>query len=232
MKIRLNDYGLWSIVNVGTFGWVKCMDNTIRQCKCVNVYFDNHGVENMPCEVVYEWLVGGKGILKGTSSRIEKFGIIYETKESAMTGLGNPTWGYQQGEMSFNKTINILSILKQKYGLNNACLERDTFTTNYTLRTYGIFNDNTINLLSTNFHVTWSEKGVIDVIVPMLEGGVKGIRRYPTREIALQHIHPLKVYTLDDEIENGTASITKVKLIIEVETTNLENIKKIAKILN
>lgn len=230
MLFRLNSNGLWNIVKIGTIGWMKCMDNTIRQCKCVNVYF-------VKCDsfytTQYEWLIGGMGIRRGSCSRIEKVGIIYQTEKDALIGYGDTIYGHQDNEMFPNIKIDILYILKQKYGLSNYCIERQEFSDNlYHLRTYGVMQDNSIALRETDFFVTWSEKGVIDVVIPMLEGSVNGIRRYPTREIALQHVRQLKVYTLDDEIENDVAPITKVKVTIEVETTNLENIKKIAKILN
>lgn len=230
MEFRLNSNGLWNIVKIGTIGWMKCMDNTIRQCKCVNVYFVKCGSFYT---TQYEWQIGGMGVRRGSCSRIEKVGIIYQTEKNALVGHGDTAYCHQDNEMFPNIKIDILYILKQKYGLSNYCIEREMFSDNhYHLRTFGVMQDNSVALRETDFFVTWSEKGVIDVVIPMLEGEVNGIRRYPTREIANQHVRKLKVYTLDDEIENDIAPITKVKVTIEVETTNLENIKKIAKILN
>lgn len=222
-----------SYIPFGTIGYVKTIHNNIRQCKCV-------GGRTKPVEegkdryaIQYEWKVAGyKEHFFTFSSCCLPIGHIYKDEVSAQRGSADTERGNQKGEMTAADTFPIFNYLINKYGMDVKCFNlMGTFGNLLQIKTYGKLLNNTTKLLLTDFEVIVDENG-IDCRIPMLEEVVDGVRRYPTAEEAYAAMKPLDVYLLDDEEDDDDAPMpTKIKVTIEVEIDNIENVKKYATIL-
>lgn len=217
----------------GTIGYVKTTNNEVRQCKCL-------GGKTMPMKegenlhsIQYEWKVAGyKEHFFTFSSCCLSIGHIYKDEVSAQRGTADVKYGDKKGEMTCFGTFPIFNYLINKYGMSVDCFKLEgTWNHCFHIETYAKFKDNTTGRRATDFEVIVDENG-IDCRVPMLEGVVDGIRRYPTAEKAYASMKPLKTYSLDDDEDDDVQpKVTKVKVTIEVEIENLDNVKKYATIL-
>lgn len=217
----------------GTIGFVKTIDNEVRQCKCL-------GGKTMPMKegedlysIKYEWKVAGyKEHFFTFSDCCISIGRIYIDEITAQRGSANVNAPTQIGNMKFFKTFPIFAHLINKYGMSTKCFKASgTWNNCFQIETYASFKNNTIGLKDTDFEVIIDENG-IDCRVPMLDGAVNGIRRYPTPEKAYASMKPLKTYLLDDDDDDDVAPTpTKIKVMIEVEINNIDNVKKYATIL-
>lgn len=217
----------------GTMGYVKTIHNEVRQCKCL-------GGRTMPMKegadqhsIQYEWKVAGyKEHFFTFSSCCLPIGHIYKDEVSAQRGSADTEYGSQKGEMAFDCTFPIFNYLINKYDMDVKCFNMmGTFGNLLEIKTYAKLKDNTTRLRSTDFEVIVDENG-IDCRIPMLDGEVDGIRRYPTAEKAYDAMKPLKTYLLDDDDEDDVMPTpTKIKVTIEVEIDNIDNVKKYATIL-
>lgn len=217
----------------GTIGYVKTTNNEVRQCKCL-------GGKTMPMKedenlhsIQYEWKVAGyKEHFFTFSSCNLSIGRIYMDEVSAQRGTAETRYGSQKGEMTFSRTFPIFKYLINKYGMSVDCFKTmGTWNNCFYIETYAKFKDNTTGRRATDFEVIVDENG-IDCRVPMLDGEVNGIHRYPTAEKAYASMKPLKTYSLDDDEDDDVLpKVTKVKVTIEVEIENLDNVKKYATIL-
>lgn len=216
-------------VRFGTMGYVKTTDNEVRQCKCL-------GGKTMPMKeggslhsIQYEWKVAGykEHFFTFSPSRIS-IGRIYIDEVSAQRGGASENCPTQKGEMTAVAMFPIFNYLINKYGMSVDCFKATgTWGNCFHIETYAKFKDNTTGRRATDFEVIVDENG-IDCRVPMLDGEVNGIHRYPTAEKAYASMKPLKTYSLDDDVQ---PKVTKVKVTIEVEIENLDNVKKYATIL-
>lgn len=220
----------------GTIGYVKTTNNDVRQCKCL-------GGKTMPMteggdmhSIQYEWKVAGyKEHFFTFSSCNISIGHIYVDEVSAQRGTAETKYGGQKGEMTFTKSGRVFPIfnyLINKYGMSVDCFKlRGTWDDCFQISTYSSNKDHTTSLRSTDFEVVVDENG-IECRIPMLDGKVNGIHRYPTAEKAYASMKPLKTYSLDDDEDDDVQpKVTKVKVTIEVEVENLDNVKKYATIL-
>lgn len=217
----------------GTIGYVKTIHNNVRQCKCL-------GGRTKPVEegkdryaIEYEWKVAGyKEHFFTFLPCCLTIGHIYKDEESAQRGAADTERGYQKGEMTAADTFPIFNYLIGKYGMDVKCFNLIvTFDDFLQIKTYGKLLNNTTKLLLTDFEVIVDENG-IDCRIPMLDGVVDGVRRYPTAEKAYDAMKPLEVYLLDDDEDDDVAPTpTKIKVTIEVEIDNIDNVKKYATIL-
>ena len=209
-------------VAYGTIGWLKTKDNEVRQCKCV-------GAKVVKAHFQYEWKVAGiKEHQFGSSNRLA-LGIIYQTERGAQHG---DTYHGTADEMKPNRKLSVHTLLKAKYGLSDGCFHMGGTWNNFlTLQTYAVMKDHTCRRLDTDFDIIIDENGV-DIVVPMLDGEVNGVRRYPTSEKAYASMKPLKTYSLDDEEDDDEPKPTKkVKVTIEVECDNVGKIKELGTII-
>lgn len=220
-------------VRFGTIGYVKTTDNEVRQCKCL-------GGKTMPTKeggsvhsIQYEWKVAGykEHFFTFSPSRIS-IGRIYIDEVSAQRGGASENCPTQKGEMTAIATFPIFNYLINKYGMSVDCFKcTGTWYNCFHIETYAKFKDNTTGLRATDFEVIIDENG-IDCRVPMLDGAVNGIRRFPTAEDAYAAMKPLKTYSLDDDEDDDVKpTTTKIKVTIEVEIDNIDNVKKYATIL-
>lgn len=220
-------------VPFGTIGYVKTIDNEVRQCKCL-------GGKTIPTKEVetcyaiqYEWKVAGykEHFFTFSPSRIS-IGRIYVDEVSAQRGCASEYGPTQNGEMTATTKFPIFNYLINKYGMSVNCFKvTGTWNNCFHIETYAKFDDNTTGLRETDFEVIIDENG-IDCCIPMLEGNVNGIQRFPTEEDAYAAMKPLKVYLLDDEEDDDVEpTTTKIKVTIEVEIDNIDNVKKYATIL-
>lgn len=220
----------------GTIAYVKTTDNEVRQCKCL-------GGKTMPMEeggslhsIRYEWKVAGyKEHFFTFSSCCLSIGRIYKDEISAQRGTADTKYGNSKGELKFSengRVFPIFNYLINKYGMSVNCFKLEgTWSSCFHVETYAKFKDNTTGLRATDFEVIVDENG-IDCRIPMLDGEVNGIRRFPTAEDAYAAMKPLKTYSLDDDDDDDVApTATKIKVTIEVEIDNIENVKKYATIL-
>lgn len=226
----------FNYIPFGTIGYVKTTDNEVRQCKCL-------GGKTMPVKdgeslhsIQYEWKVAGyKEHFFTFSCCCLSIGHIYKDEISAQRGSSNNNCGNQKGEMTFTengRVFPIFNYLIKKYGMDVNCFKcTGTWSNLFHIETYAKFKDNTTGLMNTDFEVIIDENG-IDCCIPMLDGEVNGIRRFPTAEKAYAAMKPLKTYLLDDDYDDEVAPITKkIKVTIEVEVENIDNVKKYATIL-
>lgn len=235
MYIRINNAfrPQISYIPFGTIGYVKTIHNNIRQCKCV-------GGRTKPVEegkdcyaIQYEWKVAGyKEHFFTFSCCCLPIGHIYKDEVSAQRGTADTERDSQKGEMTPADTFPIFNYLINKYGMSVDCFKSTGTWNNYFhIETYARFKDNTTGRRATDFEVIVDENG-IDCRIPMLEGMVDGVRRYPTAEKAYAAMKPLDIYLLDDEEDEDDAPMpAKIKVTIEVEIDNIENVKKYATIL-
>lgn len=217
----------------GTIGYVKTTNNEVRQCKCL-------GGKTMPMkdgesmhDIRYEWKVAGyKEHFFTFSSCCLSIGHIYMDEVSAQRGTADTKYGNQKGQMTFTRTFPIVACLIEKYGMDVNCFKTTgTWNDCFHIETYSSNKDHTTSLRRTDFEVVVDENG-IDCRVPMLDGVVDGIHRYPTAEKAYASMKPLKTYSLDDDEDDDVVPTpTKIKVTIEVEINNLDNVKKYATIL-
>lgn len=219
-----------SYLSYGTIGWVKTKDNEVRQCKCLGAKWvkkedPKYGFAK------YEWKVAGmKEHQFGSASRLP-IGIIYTNEQDAQRGGADGA--IKIGEMKHNNNVSVHNFLMRKYGLAKDCFYMGGTWSNFlTLRTYSSNKDHTTSLRDTEFEIVVDKDG-LDIIIPMLEGAVNGVRRYPTAEKAYASMKPLKVYSLDDdEDEDEPQAPKKVKVTIEVECDNMGKIKELATIID
>ena len=220
-------------LSFGTIGYVKTIHNEVRQCKCL-------GGRTMPMKdgtdqhsIQYEWKVAGyKEHFFTFSSCCLPIGHIYKDEVSAQRGSADTEYGSQKGEMAFDCTFPIFNYLINKYGMDTKCFNMmGTFGNLLQIETYGKLFNNTTKLFPTDFEVIVDENG-IDSRIPMLDGKVDGVRRYPTAEKAYDAMKPLKTYLLDDDEDDDVIPTpTKIKVTIEVDIDNIDNVKKYATIL-
>lgn len=220
-------------LSFGTIGYVKTIHNEVRQCKCL-------GGRTMPMKdgtdqhsIQYEWKVAGyKEHFFTFSSCCLPIGHIYKDEVSAQRGSADTEYGSQKGEMAFDCTFPIFNYLINKYGMSVDCFKTmGTWNNCFYIETYAKFKDNTTGRRATDFEVIVDENG-IDSRIPMLDGKVDGIRRYPTAEKAYDAMKPLKTYLLDDDEDDDVMPTpTKIKVTIEVDIDNIDNVKKYATIL-
>lgn len=212
----------------GTIGYVKTTNNEVRQCKCLGGKTIPKGGGSLH-SIQYEWKVAGYSEHFFTfSCSYISLGRIYIDEVSAQRGLSSEFCPTQKGEMTFTNTFPIFKYLINKYGMSVDCFKNSgTFGTCFQIETYANVTNNTTELRATDFEVIVDENG-IDCRIPMLDGEVKGVRRFPTAEDAYAAMKPLKTYLLDDDV---APIATKMKFIIEVDIDNIENIKKYATIL-
>lgn len=220
----------------GTIGYVKTTNNEVRQCKCLGgkTMLMKEGASLH--SIQYEWKVAGyKDHFFTFSPCCLSIGHIYMDEVSAQRGSADTEYGNQIGEMSLSKkglTFPIFDYLIKKYGMDVKCFNTmGTWNDCFHIETYSSNKDHTTSLRGTDFEVVVDENG-IDCRVPMLDGVVNGIRRYPTAEKAYASMKPLKTYSLDDDEDDDVVPTpTKIKVTIEVEINNLDNVKKYATIL-
>lgn len=223
----------FNYISFGTIGYVKTIHNEVRQCKCL-------GGRTMPMKegadqhsIQYEWKVAGyKEHFFTFSSCCLPIGHIYKDEVSAQRGSADTEYGSQKGEMVFDNTFPIFNYLINKYDMDVKCFDMmGTFGNLLEIKTYAKLKNNTTRLRSTDFEVIVDENG-IDCRIPMLDGEVDGIHRYPTAEKAYDAMKPLKTYLLDDDEDDDVIPTpTKIKVTIEVEIDNIDNVKKYATIL-
>lgn len=219
----------------GTIAYVKTTDNEVRQCKCL-------GGKTIPMEeggglhsIQYEWKVAGyKEHFFTFSSCCLSIGHLYKNEISAQRGRADMKYGNQKGELTFTengRVFPIFNYLINKYGMSVNCFNlQGSWNELLHIETYVKLKDNTTELRATDFEVIVDENG-IDCHIPMLDGKVNGIRRFPTAEGAYAAMKPLKTYLLDDDDDDVAPITTKIKVTIEVEVDNIENVKKYATIL-
>ena len=223
----------FNYIPFGTIGYVKTIHNNVRQCKCL-------GGRTKPVEegkdryaIEYEWKVAGyKEHFFTFSPCCLTIGRIYRDEVSAQRGAADTKYGSNKGEMTADYTFPIFNYLIKKYGMDVKCFNViGTFDDFLQIKTYGKLLNNTTKLLLTDFEVIVDENG-IDCCIPMLDGVVDGVRRFPTAEKAYDAMKPLDVYLLDDdEDDDDIPTPTKIKVTIEVEIDNIDNVKKYATIL-
>lgn len=216
-----------------TIGYVKTTNNEVRQCKCLGGHLKPIEVGKTDYSIQYEWKVAGyKEHFFTFSSCCLSIGHIYKDEVSAQRGTADVKYGNQKGEMTCFCTFPIFNYLIQKYGMDVKCFKLEgTWSNRFHIETYTSNQNHTTCLRHTDFDVVIDENG-IDAIVPMLEGAVDGIRRYPTAEKAYASMKPLKTYSLDDDEDDDVPTTpTKIKVTIEVEIDNIDNVKKYATIL-
>lgn len=217
----------------GTIGYVKTINNEVRQCKCLGGRTKCVKEGNDRYSIQYEWKVAGyKEHFFTFSPCCLPIGHIYKDEVSAQRGTADTKYGNKMGEMERGQIFPIFNYLINKYGMDVKCFDLvGTFNDMFGIKTYAKLKDNTTRLRSTDFEVIVDENG-IDCRIPMLDGEVDGIRRYPTEEKAYDAMKPLKVYLLDDDDDDDvTPTPTKIKVTIEVEIDNIDNVKKYATIL-
>ena len=218
----------------GTIGYVKTTNNEVRQCKCLGGKSKRIKEDGEVHEIEYEWKVAGyKEHFFTFSSCCLSIGHIYVDEVSAQRGSADTKYGNQKGEMTFTNSgcvFHIFNYLIEKYGMSTDCFKLSgTWHNLFHIETYAKFKDHTTKRKATDFEVVVDENG-IDCRVPMLDGEVNGIHRYPTAEKAYASMKPLKTYTLDDD-DVVAPTPTKIKVTIEVEVDNIDNVKKYATIL-
>lgn len=223
-----------SYVVYGTIGYLKTKDNEIRQCKCLGAKWTSNDDCRSNGNPLYEWKVAGMQEHQfGSVSRLD-CGIIYKTEQDAQRGgSSGPT---KNGEMFPNRVVSVHEFLMRKYGLENDSFKFcGTWNDILYIETYTLMKDHTIQLCRTEFEIEVTKDG-IDMTIPFLEGPVGGkAKRYATKEQAYKAQKPMKVYILDDdddeEEEDKKPNETLVKITIEVESKNVEQIKKFATIV-
>lgn len=215
-KIEVSPYSNSSVISYvayGTIGYLK-MDKEIRQCKCVGAkWIDGHPR--------YEWKVAGIKEHQFGSACILECGIIYKTEVGAQRG---------KDEMTDNREVSVQEYMMRKYGLGRECFRR-TSISSLTIVTYTLLTNHTIEKWTTEFEIEVTKDG-IDMTIPFLEGAVNGMaKRYATAEEAYKAQQPLKVYSLDDEDDEGASVARKIKITIEIDESDVEQIKQFAVIL-
>lgn len=212
-------------VPFGTIGYVKTINNEVRQCKCLGAKWEL-GKDSLAHVPTYEWKVAGiKEHQFGSASRLA-IGIIYKTEIDAQKG--GARGATKIGELYASATFPIFNYLINKYGMSVDCFECiGAWSHCLHISTYLCNKDHTVSLCKTDFEVLIDENG-IDCRIPMLEGVVNGVRRYPTAEKAYAAMKPLKTYSLDDDV---APTPTKIKVTIEVEIDDIDKVKKYATIL-
>lgn len=223
----------FNYIPFGTIGYVKTIHNEVRQCKCLGGRTKCVKEGEDRYSIQYEWKVAGykEHFFTFSSCRLP-IGRIYKDEVSAQRGTADIKYSSQMGEMTFTETFPIFNYLIEKYGMDVKCFHLfGTFDNMLGIKTYAKLKNNTTQLRSTDFEVIVDENG-IDCRIPMLDGEVDGIRRYPTTEKAYAAMKPLKVYLLDDDDDDDVMPTpTKIKVTIEVEIDNIDNVKKYATIL-
>lgn len=216
----------------GTIGYVKTINNDVRQCKCLGGKSKLKREDIGEHVIEYEWKVAGykEHFFTFCPSRLE-IGIIYVDEMSAQRGSADINGASKIGELVKNDVFPIFHHLINKYGMSVDCFRLSgTWNQCFSVSTYAKFKNNTTGLVSTDFQVIIDKSG-IDCVIPMLDGSVNGIHRYPTAEKAYAAMKPLPVYNLDDEDDEPQNIVTKVKVTIEIEQCKLDKIKEIATIL-
>lgn len=212
----------------GTIGYLRTANNEVRQCVCLG----GHSIPSLQQqgrhEMEYEWKVAGfnEHFTTRSVSRLS-IGIIYDSESAAKRGTYRADVPAQIGELKTNLKVNLYEILNSKYGLSRNCVKLGgTWDDLFSLHCYGVCTDNSVKTFSTDFEIFVIEDGV-EIIVPHLDKNL----RYPTKEQAYNAMAPCKTYLLVDEYEKETPTIKKITITIEVEETNLEEVKKYATIL-
>lgn len=212
----------------GTIGWLKTINNEVRQCKCVGAKLVQDKDDYAHLE--YEWKVAGiKEHLFGTFNTLD-YGRIFLTEYDAQHGSVDGYCANKKGIMTPNRKISFHQYLMRKYGLTKDCFEFHGVWYDFvSLSTYGVMKDHTIRLLDTDFDIIVNESGV-DIIVPLLDGGVNGKRRYPTKEKAYSSMKPLRSFSLDDD-DDVPQTPQKVKITIEIECGKINKLKELGAII-
>lgn len=229
-------------VPYGTIGYVKTINNEVRQCMCLGGKANPYYGFSEPLLVInYEWKVAGyeKHFFTNKPFLIS-IGAIYSDEQSAQNGsaVSSP----YKNTIGLYDEIDILGFLAGKYGISEDNISFKWFSeTNpdYSvhvikalgLETYHINSDRTLEMKETDFEISVGKNGV-ECVVPMLEGEVNGERRFAMEGEAYESAKPLKTYLLGEgngEVEKNFA--TKIKLTIEVEIGKIDDIREIATIL-
>lgn len=201
----------------GTRGYVKTIDNEIRECECLGAIWINDYTPQ------YTWRVAGyKEPICGSASRLP-IGIIYQYESDAQIGQSRHNAPSQKGEMTTSCRVNILKLLQNKYGFigSNSFDYHGTFNDYISINAYKICEDNSIRTIAVEFNVVVNEDG-LDIVIPALENN----EVYSTEESAVQSTKKLKVIHLgDDEEEEQQDSDTKIRLEVEIMSKDLDKIQ-------
>lgn len=218
-----------SYIAYGTIGYVKTTDNEVRQCKCIATrWIDNKNTNFLKRQ--FEWKVAGyKEHFFTFSTYRLSIGNIYLTEEFAQRGTADKYGVCENKRMNTNRNVSVHGYLMEKYGMTKDCFDVDGIFDNILLiKTYATMEDGTIKLLPSDIEIV-ADKDGFRIGIPMLDGSVNGIHRYPTFEKACAASKPLKVYFLDDD-EPTTPK--KMKITIEIECDKVGKIKELATIID
>lgn len=217
----------FNYIPYGTIGFVRTNNNEIRMCKMVGATLKKNENNCGAYQLYYEWKVAGIKPHQFTFSTCElTIGTIYRSEIGAQQG------GASADRMKCTSSIRIAEYLRNKYGMSKECFSLGgTWYKLFSIETYGVMTNHTIARKPTDFDIVVDENG-ISVSVPMLDGCVDGVRRYPTYDAAYKAMKPLKVYSLDDDDdEEDEPKPSKVVITIEIETTDIDKVKAFGKII-
>lgn len=222
-------------VKYGTMAYVRMAGHEVRACRCLGAKWERPANANSWSRVavpMYEWEVAGMDKHYFTTGSRLEIGIIYDTAEHAAKGTPNiHVYSMKPiGELQPNAKFDLADLVASKYGMGSECFSKVDypFHSEFGVSTYALYKDNTIALRKTDIDITIDENGV-NVSIPMIDGRVDGIHRYPTYKAAQAAMQPCKVITFGGESKQPTASVIKVTL--EVSADNVPIIKGLGHII-
>lgn len=213
-------------VRVGTIGWLKTINNEVRQCRLERVSFKDRHVP------ILEWKVASvKDTLIGNDwNTINGVGVIYNTKYEAEHGSSNVRCN--SSKFTTNDTFDVRKSLIERYGDFSRDMLYDNgyccWDCSLAIHTIKMKDDGTMVLdYNTPFNVVIDKNGV-NITIPSVDKG----ERFLTQKAALATYKPLPIYTLDDEEETKTFTIKAEAVFsrtIEVKADTYEQAVEIAK---